>query len=138
MQVEGSVYPQEREYLKGKILVNFNVEEFVKDEQTMYRYEQLRLNPPMDEEAIAKEVAKHKEELKVKVITPLQAKLQLHAMGLLDEVEAMVIADRSVQLYWEYALEIQREHPTLMAMATQLGLTSEQLDEMFMEASKLQ
>lgn len=138
MQVEGSVYPQEREYLKGKILVNFNVEEFVKDEQTMYRYEQLRLNSPMDEKAIAKEVAKHKEELKVKVITPLQAKLQLHAMGLLDEVEAMVIADRSVQLYWEYALEIQREHPTLIAMATQLGLTSEQLDEMFMEASKLQ
>ena len=138
MQVEGSVYPQEREYLKGKILVNFNVEEFVKDEQTMYRYEQLRLNSPMDEEAIAKEVAKRKEELKVKVITPLQAKLQLHAMGLLDEVEAMVIADRSVQLYWEYALEIQREHPTLIAMATQLGLTSEQLDEMFMEASKLQ
>lgn len=137
MKVEGSVYPQELEYLKGKILVNFNVEEFVKDEQTMYRYEQLRLNPPMDDEAIAKEVAKRKEELKVKVITPLQAKLQLHAMGLFDEVEAMVAADRGVQLYWECALEIQREHPTLMAIATQLGLTSEQLDEMFMEASRL-
>ena len=137
MKVEGSVYPQEREYLKGKILVNFNVEEFVKDEQTMYRYEQLRLNPPMDEEAIAKEVAKRKEELKVKVITPLQAKLQLNAMGLLDEVEDMVAADRSVQLYWEYALEIRREHPTLMAMATQLGLTSEQLDDMFIAASVL-
>ena len=137
MKVEGSVYPQEREYLKGKILVNFNVEEFVKDEQTMYRYEQLRLNPPMDEEAIAKEVAKRKEELKVKVITPLQAKLQLNAMGLLDEVEAMVAADRSVQLYWEYALEIQREHQILIAMATQLGLTSDELDDMFDEASKL-
>lgn len=137
MKVEGSVYPQELEYLKGKILVNFNVEEFVKDEQTMYRYEQLRLNPPMDDEAIAKEVAKRKEELKVKVITPLQAKLQLHAMGLLDEVEAMVAADKTVYLYWEYALEIQREHPTLMAMATQLGLTSDELDDMFDEASKL-
>ena len=137
MKVEGSVYPQEREYLKGKILVNFNVEEFVKDEQTMYRYEQLRFTPPMDEDAIAKEVAKRKEELKVKVITPLQAKLQLHAMGLLDEVEAMVAADRSVQLYWEYALEVQQEHPTLMAMATQLGLTSEQLDDMFIAASRL-
>ena len=137
MKVEGSVYPQELEYLKGKILVNFNVEEFVKDEQTMYRYEQLRLNPPMDDEAIAKEVAKRKEELKVKVITPLQAKLQLHAMGLFDEVEAMVASDKQTQLYWEYALEIRRDHPTLQAMASALGLNDEQLDEMFMEASKL-
>ena len=137
MKVEGSVYPQELEYLKGKILVNFNVEEFVKDEQTMYRYEQLRLNPPMDDEAIAKEVAKRKEGLKVKVITPLQAKLQLHAMGLFDEVEAMVASDKQTQLYWEYALEIRRDHPTLQAMASALGLNDEQLDEMFMEASKL-
>ena len=137
MKVESTVYPQEREYLKGKILVNFNIEEFVKDGQTMYRYEQLRLNPPMDDDTIAKEVAKRKEELKVKVITPLQAKLQLHAMGLLDEVETMVLTDKTMQLYWEYVLEVQRDHPTLVAMVTQLGLTDEQIDDMFLEASKL-
>ena len=137
MKVESAVYPQEREYLKGKILVNFNVEEFVKDGQTMYRYEQLRLNPPMDDDTIAKEVAKRKEELKVKVITPLQLKLQLHAMGLLDEVEAMVLADKTMQLYWEYVLEIQRDHPILVAMTTQLGLTDKQIDNMFLKASKL-
>ena len=137
MKVESTVYPQEQEYLKGKILVNFNIEEFVKDGQTMYRYEQLRLNPPMDDDTIAKEVAKRKEELKVKVITPLQAKLQLHAMGLLDEVETMVLTDKTMQLYWEYVLEVQRDHPTLVAMVTQLGLTDEQIDDMFLEASKL-
>ncbi len=36
-------------------------------------------------------------------ITPLQSKLQLLELGLLDDVEAMVSADRKVQLYWEYA-----------------------------------
>lgn len=137
MKVESTAYPQKKEYLKGKILVNFNVEEFAKDGQTMYRYEQLRLNSPMDDDTIAKEVEKRKEELKVKVITPLQAKLQLHAMGLLDEVETMVLADRTMQLYWEYVLEVQRDHPMLVAMVTQLGLTDEQIDDMFLEASKL-
>ena len=66
MKVESTAYPQKKEYLKGKILVNFNVEEFAKDGQTMYRYEQLRLNSPMDDDTIAKEVEKRKEELKVK------------------------------------------------------------------------
>ena len=70
-------------------------------------------------------------------ITPLQAKLQLLNMGLLDEVEAMVSADRRIALYWEYALDIQRSHTTLSQMAEALGLTDAQLDEMFIEASKL-
>ena len=70
-------------------------------------------------------------------ITPLQAKLKLLDMGLLDEVEAMVATDRKIQLYWSEALEIKRDHATLLAMATALGLSDAQLDEMFIEASKL-
>lgn len=70
-------------------------------------------------------------------ITPLQAKLQLLEMELLDEVEAMVATDRKISLYWEYALEIRRDHATLLAMATALGLSDSQVDEMFIEASKL-
>jgi len=70
-------------------------------------------------------------------ITPLQAKLQLLEMNLLDDVDALVEADRKVKLYWEYALVIERNHPTLGAMALQLGLTDLQLDEMFIAASYL-
>ena len=70
-------------------------------------------------------------------ITPLQAKLQLLKLGLLDEVEALVTGDRKAQLYWEYASIIERDNAVLLSMATQLGLTSEQVDEMFIEASKL-
>ena len=70
-------------------------------------------------------------------ITPLQAKLQLLSMGLLDEVDEMVATDRKVQLYWEYALVIERNNEILLLMAEQLSLTSEDLDNMFIEASKL-
>lgn len=70
-------------------------------------------------------------------VTPLQAKLQLLAMGLLDEVETMVATDRKVQLYWSEALEIKRDHQTLLQMALALGLSDAQLDEMFIEADKL-
>ena len=70
-------------------------------------------------------------------ITPLQSKLQLRELGLLDEVDTLVATDRKVQLYWEYALTIERNNEILLSMATQLGLTSEQLDDMFIQASKL-
>ena len=70
-------------------------------------------------------------------ITPLQAKLQLLKLGLLDEVEALVTGDRTAQLYWEYASVVERDNAVLLLMANSIGLTSEQVDEMFMEASKL-
>lgn len=70
-------------------------------------------------------------------ITPLQAKLQLLNMGLLDEVDAMVATDRKVQLYWEYALVIERNNDILLTMAEQLGITEEQLDNMFIEGARL-
>lgn len=70
-------------------------------------------------------------------ITPLQAKLQLLKLGLLDEVEALVTGDRTSQLYWEYASVVERDNAVLLLMANSIGLTSEQVDEMFIEASKL-
>ncbi len=70
-------------------------------------------------------------------ITRLQAKLQLLEIGLLDEVEELVKQDRKVELYWKEAQSIERNHPILNQMVTALGLTSEQLDNLFIEASKL-
>ena len=70
-------------------------------------------------------------------ITPLQAKLQLLKIGLLDEVEALVTGDRTAQLYWEYASVVERDNAVLLLMANSIGLTSEQVDEMFISASKL-
>lgn len=70
-------------------------------------------------------------------ITRLQAKLQLLEIGLLDEVEELVKQDRKVELYWKEAQSIERNHPILNQMVMALDLTSEQLDNLFIEASKL-
>lgn len=70
-------------------------------------------------------------------ISRLQAKLQLLEIGLLDEVEDLVAQDRKVQLYWKEADNFYRTDSILLSMATAIGLTDEQLDKLFIEASKL-
>lgn len=70
-------------------------------------------------------------------ITPLQAKLQLLEIGLLDEVEELVKQDRRVEIYWTNAQKFNKDDEILKTMATDLGLSSEQLDDLFLQASKL-
>lgn len=70
-------------------------------------------------------------------ITPRQARLKLLEVGLLDELEAIITTNRAWQIEWEYATEVKRDSPLIDAVATQAGLTSEQVDAMFTEASKL-
>ena len=137
MRVESAVMPEYKEFLRGQIFVNFNVETEVTEDGTKYVYEQLRFNPPMSDEALDKEVAKHKEAIKPKVITMRQARLQLLAAGLLDDVENMLAADRAMSIWWEYSTELDMYHNMTKAMTDQLGMTQEQVDVMFKEASKL-
>jgi hypothetical protein len=71
-------------------------------------------------------------------ITPRQAKLALYGAGLLDEVEAMVArADRAVQIHYHESVIWLRNDPVLIGLATQLGMTTEQLDELFIQAATL-
>ena len=138
MKVESTVIPEDRGTSKGLILVNFNVEQVTKEDGTvMYQYEQLRFNPPMSDEAIEKAVAKRKDELKVKVITPRQARLALHRAGLLDEVATVLAVDKEMEIWWEYSLDIQRNHEMVISLGKQLGLTEAQLDQLFVDGSKL-
>lgn len=137
MKVSSTVYPESREYLQGKVLVNFNVTSEEKDGTVMYTYEQLRFEPWYSDEAIEKEVAKRKEELKVKSITPRQARLKLLEANLLDDLEAVITTNRAWQVEWEYATEVKRDSPLIEAVAVQAGLTETQIDQMFTEASKL-
>lgn len=77
------------------------------------------------------------ESSKVKVITPRQARLALLGVGLLDEVETLLAKDRAIQIWWEYSLDIQRNHEMIITVATQLGMSEEDMDNFFIEASKL-
>ena len=138
MKVHSMVYPQDREYIRNKVLVNFNVEEITdKDGVVSYQYEQLRLEPYTDEETIALMVAQRKEELKPKVLTPRQARLILLQYELLDDIDEIVKTNRAISIWWEYSLDIQRDDERLLEFATIAGITDEMLDTMFLEGSKL-
>lgn len=78
------------------------------------------------------------------VITRRQAKQQLLLAGLLDDVAAGIEAiqdateRRMAQIYWEDSQEFERNHPMLVGLGMSiLGLTDEQLDDLFIAASKL-
>ena len=138
MKVHSMVYPQDREYIRNKVLVNFNVEELAdKDGVVSYQYEQLRLEPYTDDETIDLIVAQRKEELKPKVLTPRQARLILLQYELLDDIDEIVKTNRAISIWWEYSLDIQRYDERLLEFATIAGITDDMLDTLFEEGSKL-
>lgn len=72
-------------------------------------------------------------------ITPFQARAALIASGLMPQVEAMMAqADAITTAAWEYATEFRRTSPTLITMAQALGMTDEQLDALFDQASTIE
>jgi hypothetical protein len=94
--------------------------------------------------------AAHAEATKVEdpgeiVITQIhnkQARLQLLTMGILDQVELelekLPEPNKSVALIeWKYADFFHRDHPLIGALAGIFGLTDDQVDQMFIAASKL-
>lgn len=73
-----------------------------------------------------------------RTVSRMQAKLALHAQGLLDDVEAAVAAaPREVQIYWTEVAELHRDHAILNQMTGALGWTSEQVDDLFRAAAAI-
>ena len=76
-------------------------------------------------------------------VTRRQAKEQMRRQGLLSQAQPTIdaIPDNDkrerVNLLWNEELMFSRTDPTLIELATQLGLSGEQLDEMFVAASEL-
>lgn len=72
----------------------------------------------------------------IPMITMRQARLVLLAHALLDKVES-VITTSEARIWWEYSTIVERNHPLVDSVLTALGKTSEDIDQMFIEASKL-
>ena len=70
-------------------------------------------------------------------ITRLQAKLQLSEIGKFSQVEALIQGNEKAKIYWNDSQNFYRDDEILLNMATALGLTDEQLDDLFLKASKL-
>lgn len=71
-------------------------------------------------------------------ISRFQARAALMDAGLLADVElAISAADPIVQLAWAEAIEWLRDSPTIAAIGDALGLTEEDIDDLFIEAAKI-
>jgi hypothetical protein len=72
------------------------------------------------------------------IVTPRQIRQTLSAFGLRSAVEDAVAAGSlDIQDWWNYASEFERSNTQVNAMATQLGVTPLQLDDLFVAASKI-
>ncbi len=68
-------------------------------------------------------------------VTPYQARCALDAAGLLDTVEAIVAqSPRQTRNAWEYGIVVYRYSPMIESLGAALGLTSAQIDTLFLQA----
>lgn len=75
------------------------------------------------------------------VVTRFQARAALHLAGLLPQIEALMAdpgTDPLARLAWTDAQEFRRTSPTVQAMASALGLSNEQLDQLFTTAAGIE
>lgn len=71
-------------------------------------------------------------------VSSRQARLALLQAGLLDEVETMIQqGDQATKIAWDYATQIDRSHPLVVQLAQALGLTKQQLDDLFNAAYEI-
>ncbi|HEG8091526.1 TPA: hypothetical protein SFZ51_001119 [Campylobacter jejuni] len=74
-----------------------------------------------------------------KVISIRQAKLALLEADLLDDVEEFISKtdDKRVKISWEYATDFDRYNDIILALQKQLGLTNQEVDDLFIKAKTL-
>ena len=69
-------------------------------------------------------------------ITMRQAKLHLLGLGLLDEVESIISSSRAWQIEWSGST-VERVSPLIEVLKTNLALTNDAVDDMFIAAKIL-
>lgn len=71
-------------------------------------------------------------------VSQRQIRQALTATGLRAGVEAAVAAgSQDLKDWWEYANPVERQHPMVIGMAAGLGVTDQQLDDLFILAGSL-
>lgn len=76
------------------------------------------------------------------VVTMRQARLALLGAGLLPLVDGAINAlpdppRTAARIEWDYSNEVHRDKPFVQMLGTALGLTGEQLDNLFTQAAQL-
>ena len=72
------------------------------------------------------------------IVSMRQARLALLQAGLLATVDAAIAAGTEAdQITWEYATEVERNSPMVVNLSASLGLTEQQLNDLFTLAASL-
>lgn len=76
------------------------------------------------------------------VVTMRQARLAMSRAGILASVESMIAGMTGVEgdearIEWEFAAEVKRDWPLVVAIGPSLGLTDAQIDDLFVMAATL-
>lgn len=75
----------------------------------------------------------------VAVVSMRRARLAMLQAGILDDVTAAVEqAGAAAQIEWEYAVEVRRDHPLIVALAAQLEMSDENVDALFEAAAQIE
>lgn len=71
--------------------------------------------------------------------TPFQGRMALSDANLLTQAQSAVdAADEKTKVAWEYALDWNRTSPMIAALATTLGLSDSQVDDLFRAAVQIE
>lgn len=72
-------------------------------------------------------------------VSAMRFRLALKGAGLYDVVKAAMGAENgAAEIMWEYATEFYRHNAELVRMAGKMGVTDQQLDDLFRAAAALQ
>lgn len=70
-----------------------------------------------------------------RVVTPRQFRLALHHAGIsAAQIAEIIDGNEAGQIEWEYATEVRRDHPLVAWLASELNLSSAQVDAIFVDA----
>lgn len=84
----------------------------------------------------AEQALKEKERIGNLTCTKRVFALMLQELGILySQLKELIATNEQAQLEWDLCVELERKNPLLDIMAMQLGITSEQLDGLFMYAN---
>lgn len=71
-------------------------------------------------------------------VSPRQIRMALTRAGLREAVEAAVLAgDQDLKDWWEFSTSFERNNPQVEVMATVLGVSTQQLDDLWSLAASL-
>jgi len=129
------VYDKTGDLPEGYIYITPEQAETIQQDDLYYiiQNNELVINPDYEEQKQARE----RERVSHLKCTKRVFVLMLEQLGLdyFEKIEPMINANRQARLEWNLCVELERSNPLLDSIGSELGITSEQLDNLFKYAN---